>query len=257
MSESTASAEPREISKKELNERRFINPGFGLVIMGAAYVAWWCLLPAAIETFIKDGRWAHNWAFAIIILTVGAAWYHKSPASRTVAAVQALMMPVTSSGSVNTVLMTAITLMVGLAWVVITCIERARKQNFLEKRLQKRAVLWINMHAQVVAWLLIAHMGIVFLIGRIPFENQLLAAEAIVGERLAFMVNLPPELLEIASWGFDIALITWAIIALYEQIKMGYNVQGKPWPKLGFWWTFVTMGAGLVGLAIQVVMFGL
>jgi hypothetical protein len=245
------------MSKKELDERRFINPGFGLVIMGAAYVAWWCLLPAAIETFIKDGRWAHNWAFAIIMLTVGAAWYQKSPASRTIAAMQAFMLPVTSSGSVNTILMTAITLVIGMLWVVIVGIERMRKQHFLEKRLQKRAVLWITMHAQVVAWILIAHMGLVFLVGRIPFENQLIAAEAIVGERLAFMANLPPEFLEIATWAFDLALIAWALVALYEQIKMGYNFQDKPWPKLGFWMSFVAMGAGLVGLAVQVVMFGL
>jgi hypothetical protein len=258
MSISPTTSEPEAASSRESIENKFINPGFGLVIMGAVYIAWWCLLPAAIDAFTGDNRWAHNWAFAIIILTVGASWYQKSPVSRTIAAIEAFMLPVTASGSVNTILMTLITLVLCLAWVLVVGIERARKHNFLETRLQKRATLWITMHAQVVAWILIAHMGLVFLVGRIPFELQFMSLGVNLDTtRIAFLQYLPSELFEIASWVFDVFLISWALIALHEQIKMGYNLQEKPWPKLGFWWTFVTMGASLVGLVIQVLLFGL
>ncbi|HME56168.1 MAG TPA: hypothetical protein VKM55_28455 [Candidatus Lokiarchaeia archaeon] len=248
----------RELTaEQEAAMKNYMNPGFGLVLMGIAYLAWWCLLPQALATFENDNRWAHNWAFAIIILVAGASWYHKSIISRVLVSVEAFMLPVTASGSVNTIIMTIVTIVVGIAWFIIVLTEKSRKVNLVEGRLQKRTINWLTMHAQVITWLLIAHMGIVFMIGRMPFENQLLMAGESLHENLGFLVNLPPEMLEIASWAFDIALISWAIIALYEQFKMGYNLQDKPWPHLSFWWTFVTMGAGLVGLAIQVALFGM
>jgi hypothetical protein len=237
--------------------KKYMTPGFGLFLMGLAYIAWWCLLPQALATFEGDDRWAHNWAFAIIILVAGVSWYHKSVLSRVAVSVEAFMLPVTASGAVNTILMTAITLVIGIVWVAIAAIERSRKSKFLEAKLSQRAISWLTMHAQVITWLLIAHMGIVFMIGRIPFENQLIAVGTSVDTRLAFLVNLPPEMIEIASWAFDIALISWAIVAMFEQFKMGYNLQDKPWPHLSFWWTFVTMGAGLIGLAIQAAIFGI
>jgi len=237
--------------------KKYMTPGFGLFLMGLAYIAWWCLLPQALATFDHDNRWAHNWAFAIIILVAGASWYHKSVVSRVVVSVESFMLPLTASGAVNTILMTVITLVIGITWAVIVAVERSRGIKLFEAKLSQRAINWLIMHAQVITWLLIAHIGIVFMIGRIPFENQLVAVGTSVGTRLAFLVNLPPEMLEIASWAFDIALISWAIVALFEQFKMGYNLQDKPWSHASFYWTFVTMGAGLVGLVIQVILFGL
>jgi len=115
----------------------------------------------------------HNWAYAIIFITVGAAWYQKSAVSRIIAVVQAFMLPVTASGSVNTIIMTYITIIIAVIWAVVVLIERKTDKMFLKDRLQKRSWLWINMHTLIIAWLLIAHMGLVFLIGRAPMEAQL------------------------------------------------------------------------------------
>ena len=232
-----------------------IGPGFGLFIMGVSYIVWWLI---SSEEYIfgasppADPRWAHNWAFAIIITLVGAAWYHKSVISRAIAAIQAFMLPVTASGSVNSFTMTYITIGIAAAWGITVALERSRGKMFLADRLQKRTWYWICMHSIVVSWLLIAHMGLVFFIGRVPFEQQL----GLYGN-IGFLLNLPPEFTELATWVFDITLIMWAIIVLYEQFKMGYNVKNKPWPRLSFYWIFVMMGSSLVALGIQVAIFGL
>ena len=206
----------KEQESTKIKNPKWMNPGLGLVIMGLSYLLWWCLFPAAWEAFNNDNRWAHNWTYAIIILTVGASWYHKSITTRFITSIQATMLPITATGSLNTVLTTIITAVIAFVWALITIIEKFRKNKFGEKNLPKRTRYWIYLHAQVLSWLLIAHMGLVFLFGRIPFENQLIAAG-----NIGFLVNLPPEFLEIASWTFNFALFSWAIIALYEQFKSG------------------------------------
>nr|MDO8109873.1 hypothetical protein [Candidatus Sigynarchaeota archaeon] len=182
-------------SDRKAKAMRFMNPGFGLFIMGLVYIIWW-VMPIPIEYFDADPRWAHNWAYAIIITTAGASWYQKTPVSRIIASVQAFMLPVTASGSVNTILMTIITIAIAIGWVVVVGIERSHKKPLLGEKLSKRATLWLTLHSQVVTWLLIAHMGFVFLLSRAPFENQLQS----IGTYIAFLANLPPEYKEIATW---------------------------------------------------------
>ena len=244
MSEST------EISKKLGPNKYKVGPGLGLIILGAAYLIWWTIL---FDYAVKDPRWVHNYAYAVIILNIGLAWYQKSVLSRSIAAVQSFMMPVTASGSFNTWIMTLITIVIFFIWIVVVSIERIRGKMFFKDSMKQRTWLWINMHSVVVSWILIAHMGLVFLIGRVPLEAQLEA----LGSNAGFLANLPPERNEFATWFFDIALIIWAVIVLYEQFKMGYNIQNKPWPKTSFYMCFICMGAGLVGILASYVILSL
>ena len=233
----------RETEKLSPNKYK-VGPGSGLIIMGVAYLIWWII---SIEYAIEDPRWVHNYAYAIIILNIGLAWYQKSVLSRTIAAIQSFMMPVTASGSFNTLIMTLITIVIFFIWIVVVSIERIRGKMFFKDSLKKRTWLWINMHSVVVSWILIAHMGLVFLIGRVPLEAQLEA----LGSNAGFLVNLPPERNEFATWFFDITLIIWAVIVLHEQFKMGYNVQNKPWPKTSFYMCLICMLAGLIGIGVS------
>lgn len=234
-----------ESKETEKSNKFMVGPGLGLIIMGLAYLIWW-MLPWGFEAYAGDPRWAHNWAYAIIILTIGLAWYHKSVISRLVAAIQSFMMPVTASGSFNTLLMTFITIIIAVIWCIVVIIELIRGKKFLQETMSTRAWNWANMHYIILSWILIAHMGLVFLIGRAPQEAQLLS----LGTDAGFLANLPPENHELATWFFGISLIIWAIIVLYEQYKMGYNLQNKPWPRLSFYWAFVCMGSGLLGIVI-------
>lgn len=84
-------------NKSNRKNKYLIGPGFGLFLMGTTYLIFW-LMPFAWESYIKDPRWAHNWAYSIIIMTIGASFYQKSVLSRFIAIIQAFMMPLTASG---------------------------------------------------------------------------------------------------------------------------------------------------------------
>jgi hypothetical protein len=221
-----------------------IGPGFGLFFMGLSYLVFW-LTPAGIGAFMYDKRWAHNWAYAIIILIVGLAWYQKSPVSRTIAVVESFMLPLTASGSYNALRMTYVAIVIGLLWIAITAVERTRGKMFFQN-LSRRNWNWITLHSLIVAWMLIGHMSLVFFVGRAPQELSLLALD----EPAGFLINLPSEIHETSTWAFNITLLMWVVVVLYEQFKMGYNLQNRPWPRLSFYLIFVSMAAGLVSLWI-------
>jgi hypothetical protein len=243
-----------EEKSKELTPNKWlIGPGLGLIIMGFAYILWWFAGPWAWEAIATDPRWAHNWAFAIIIFNVGLAWYHKSPVSRTIAMIQSFMLPITASGSFNTIICSIITAIILIIWLIIVGMERSRKKNFLEEKFSKRGLLWANMHTLIIAWILIAHMGLMFFIVRLPLERQLYQTAHNAG----YLANLPPEGFEFATWTFDIGLFIFLCVVIWEQFKMGYNVQGKPWPKYSFYVCIIIMGASLLALIIQDLTIGL
>jgi hypothetical protein len=227
---------------------KFLNgPGTGLTVMGFAYILWWFAGPWAWESIAMDPRWAHNWAFAIIIFNVGLAWYHKSPLSRLLAMIQSFMLPITASGSFNTTICTLITAIIFLFWFIIMLIEKRKNINFLQEKLTERGKMWLNMHTLIIAWILIAHMGLVFFIVRFPLELPLYQ----ISNQAGFLSNLPPEGLEFATWTYDIGLFVFLIVVLWEQYRIGYNVKNKPWPRYSFYVALLVMGLSLIALLIQ------
>ena len=115
---------------KKVDEKEFIDsavkknkylvgPGMGLVIMGFAYIIWWFAGPWAWEAIAMDPRWAHNWAYALIIFNVGLAWYQESPLSRSIAMIQSIMLPITASGSFNTIICTIVVGIIFLLWFIV------------------------------------------------------------------------------------------------------------------------------------------
>jgi hypothetical protein len=233
------SARKAKEKAKVFYQKYAVGPGLGLVIMGALYILYWTM-PDQIAAIEWDSRWGHNLPFAIIILTVGLVWFHASAISRTIGVVQSLMLPITASGSFDPILMMKVTLVILAAWCGVVAVEKGMKRVFLEKWMTDRGKRWVNMHSLILCWILIAHMSLVFFIGRVPQEAALLAAEEQVG-RVGFLLYLPPENHEYATWAFDIMLLGWAIIAFVEQYKLGYNLQNKPWPKWSFYWAIGTM----------------
>ena len=230
-----------------------VGPGFGLFLMGALYLIFW-LMPFALEEYAKDPRWAHNWVYAIILMTIGAAFHHKSVVSRIIAMIQGLMMPLTASGAFNAEMMTLITIVIGSAWLIVMLIEQLSKKMMFQDRLSKRSWNWINMHSIIVCWILIAHMGLVFFIGRLPFEAEMATIGASLGRNIGILANLPEERFELVTYVFDINLIILALLFGYEQFKLGYNIQNKPWPRISFWYIWITLALGIVLLPFNLEM---
>ncbi|MFW9823512.1 MAG: hypothetical protein ACFFE4_11280 [Candidatus Thorarchaeota archaeon] len=240
----------RKSETTRTKDNKLVGPGLGLILMGAAYLAWWL---AFIEYAISDPRWAHNIAYAVIILNVGLAWYHKTPLSRIIAMIQSIMLPITASGSFATVILTFISSGIFIIWIITVIIEKAGKKVFLEEKLTKRGKNWLSMHTLIIAWILVGHMGLMFFIVRLPLEATLYSFDSTAG----YLMNLPPESLEFATWTFNIGLFALILMILWEQYKMGYNLQNKPWPRRSFWIVLIVMGVALIALAIQSITIGM
>ncbi|MHA1577077.1 MAG: hypothetical protein ACTSU3_06925 [Candidatus Thorarchaeota archaeon] len=221
-----------------------IGPGLGLLLMGIMYLIFW-LVPYTIEVYIEDPRWSHNWVYSLIIITIGASFYQKTVVSRVIAIMQATLMPLTASGAFNTTMMTLVALAILSIWIVVTLIERRTNTPLLDNRISQRTQTWIIMHSLIVCWMLVAHMGLVFFIGRLPFESQLDTIGTGIGESLGFLINLPIERFDLVTYVFDINLIILAILFGYEQFKVGYNLKNKPWPKISFRFLWITVALGL------------
>jgi len=213
--------------------------------MGIMYLVFW-ILPYTIESFIEDPRWSHNWVYSLIIITIGASFYQKTVVSRTIAMIQASLMPLTASGAFNTTLMTLVALLILSIWIIVVLIERRNSSPLLNQRFTQRTQNWVIMHSLIVCWMLIAHMGLVFFIGRLPFESQLDTIGTGLGESLGFLMNLPIERYDLVTYVFDINLIILAVLFGYEQFKVGYNLKDKPWPRISFRFLWVTVALGLI-----------
>ncbi|MFW9876070.1 MAG: hypothetical protein ACFFG0_23450 [Candidatus Thorarchaeota archaeon] len=237
------------INKNNYSRRFKYNngPGMGLTIMGFAYILWWLTGPWAWESIAMDPRWFHNWAYALIIFNVGLAWYHKSPLSRLLVLIQSTMLPITASGSFNTIICTLICAIIFFFWFTVVLLERRRKKIFFQGKLTERGKMWLNMHTIILAWILIAHMGLMFFVVRLPLELSLYQ----ISNQAGFLANLPPEGLEFATWTYDIGLFVFLIVVLWEQYKLGYNVRDKPWPIYSFYVALLVMGISLIALLIQ------
>jgi len=165
--------------------------------------------------------------------------------SRTIAVIQALLMPLTASGAFNTTLMTLVALSILSVWIIVVLIEHRNNSPLLNNRIAQRTQNWVIMHSLIVCWMLIAHMGLVFFFGRLPFESQLDTIGTGLGESLGFLINLPIERYDIVTYVFDINLIILAVLFGYEQFKVGYNLKNKPWPKISFRFLWITVALGL------------
>jgi hypothetical protein len=237
--------------KEEIKQNKLIGPGLGLVILGLVYFIWY-IMPFAIEYLQEKPLAIHNWGYSIIFLTVGLAWYQKSPLPRAVALIQASLLPILASGSVNPFIMVALVFIVFAVFGIVVLIEQKRNKFFFQDRLKKRTWEWLNMHFLILSWILIIHIGFVFLVVRAPTEIDLLR----IGPNAGWLKNYTPELHEISTWAFDIAMIAWGVIVLYEQFKMGYNFKNNSWPRWSFYAIFLAIAAGLIGLLIQYLTYG-
>jgi hypothetical protein len=132
-------------------------------------------------------------------------------------------------------------------FIAIFLFERNREEFLFRERFGKRTWNFLNMHLLIISWLLIMHIAFVFLIQRVPQEIDLLQIDPNAG----WLENYTPELHEFSTWLFDISILLWGVLVLYEQFKLGYNFQNKPWPRWSFYMIFIAIGMGILGLIIQ------
>ena len=62
------------------------------------------------------------------------------------------------------------------------------------------------------------------------------------------------QMLDAFNRGSSVSTITIKLDdpAGFEQFKLGYNVQNKPWPRYSFWYIWVTLALGIILLPVQI-----
>jgi hypothetical protein len=250
MTETNENKEGNKDTKEE-KSNRLVGPGLGLIILGLVYFVWY-IMPFSLEFLQGKPLAIHNWGYSIIFLTAGIGWYQKSVLTRTIVLIQTFFFPVLASGSFNPFLIVLLIFIIFGIFILIFLIERKKDQYFFRERFGKRTWAFLNMHLLIVSWLLIMHISFVFLVQRMPQEIDLL----LIGPNAGWLENYTAEVHEISTWMFDIAILIWGGIVLYEQFKLGYNFQNKPWPRWSFYMIFIAIGMGLLGLLIQQFTYG-
>ncbi len=195
---------------------RTMTIGSGILIQGILWLIIW-VGPLYIW-FLLDPRWGHNFAFAIIFITVGLAYYIRKTSCRIAAVITAfLIIPIEMAwwswdvATLTAAIMLAIT-------IILYVIERNRKVEIIAPSSRLRA--WLKVHIINFAYLGLAHMPMIFFGGR--WRNQ-----------EAFLQYLPIEL-ELSTIVFNAMLLILVILGITERyIK---NIGRFQVTKIGFIW---------------------
>jgi len=113
--------------KEKLNENMDI--GAGLILTGLFWLSLW-LFPF-YSAFVSDSRWAHNFAYPLILITIGIAYKGKKMSSDLFAMISAFMIIPTETGMISGMLSTEISIVLLAAVIILIVVEKSRKQELL------------------------------------------------------------------------------------------------------------------------------
>jgi hypothetical protein len=215
---------------------RVMTAGYGILIQGAMWLIFWTLGPA-FHLYEADPRWAHNFAIAIVFITVGLASVHFHKVSCQLVAVFASFLTIPTFlafwSGIEATFVAGSLLMVTIALYLM---ERRRDVELLNPRPHLRA--WLKIHSMNFAYLGLAHMPLIFFLIRWfnpqPFSNYLP-----VENRIA----------DLSTASFDLML--FALIPLAAMERYVKKIGRLDVPKLGFIWVMLMIIMPLFVIAIQ------
>lgn len=220
--------------KEKLNENMDI--GAGLILTGLFWLSLW-LFPF-YPAFISDPRWAHNFAYPLILITIGIAYKGKKMSSDIFAAISAFMIIPTETGMISGMLSTKISIVLLAAVISLIVVEKSRKQELLF--FQHRWRRWLKKHLITFAFLFLLHMPFIYWFTRVMFGEP---AE----------VNLPPEPpSDPTHWGtalYNILVMPFGLIGMAERLR-GRLRRKIYFSKLGYWWSLMIIISGIAVLGI-------
>lgn len=208
----------------------WMTTGTGIFFLGVAWLVFW--LGPAFHLYQTDPRWAHNFAFALIFITVGIASLRPSIATGIIAVIASFATIPTElafwSGLTATVIESLFLVLV----IIIAVVEWRRKAPLLT--LGPRSGAWLKIHLLVFSYLGIAHMTFVF------FMNRWL-------NPLPYMQYLPVEH-EYSTTIFNVMVLVLVVIAIggrYTKNIGKYDVQ-----RAGFYWATLMLLIPLASIGL-------
>ncbi len=217
--------------------RDSLDIGTGLIMTGLFWLYLW-LFPH-FPAYLSDPRWAHNFAFPLILLTIGVAYKEKKLSTDLVAALSAFMVIPTESGVLSGVHSTIIVSVLLVIILLLIAVERGRKRELLF--FQHRWRRWLKKHLLTFSYLFLMHMAFIYWFTRVLFGEP---AE----------VNLPSEMpWDPVHWGtaaYNILVIPFGLIGMAERFR-GTLRRRISALKLGYWWSLliIIVGIGALGIA--------
>ena len=198
---------------------RITTIGLGLLLQGVLWLVVW--LRVFFIFFLFDPRWGHNFAFAIIFITVGLAYYIRKTSCRLVAVASAFLIVPTEMAYWSWEIATEATIVLFIVMIILYAVERMRKTELVSPTTRLRA--WLKVHLMNFAYLGLAHMPLIFFVGRWPNQER-------------FAEYLPKEF-ELPTIVFNLMLLVLAILGIGERYSS--HVGRLRVSKIGFVWSIL------------------
>jgi len=198
---------------------RITTIGFGLLLQGILWLISW--LRVFFIFFLFDPRWGHNFALAIIFVTVGLAYYFRKTSCRLVAVASAFLIVPTEMAYWSWETATNAAIALFIVMIVPYAIERTRRTELVSPTTRLRA--WLKVHLMNFAYLGLAHMPLIFFVGRWPNQER-------------FAEYLPKEF-ELPTIVFNLMLLVLAILGIGERYTS--HVGRYRLSTIGFAWSIL------------------
>ncbi|MCJ7632109.1 hypothetical protein MUP77_06910 [Candidatus Bathyarchaeota archaeon] len=198
---------------------RLMTTRTGLLILGVLWLIFW--LGPAFHLFEADSRWAHNFALAMVFITVGSASNFQKISCELVAVIASFLTIPTFLGYISGINATYIAAALLISNLLLYLMERRRKIEILNPAPRLKA--WLKIHQLTFAYLGLAHMPLIFFF--IRWYNP-----------LEFYGYLPLEH-EISTSSFNLMLLPFTVFGIMERYvrkigKLQVSLIGFTWSML-------------------------
>lgn len=153
--------------------------GSGVLIQGVLWLLFW--IGPALGLFESDPRWGHNFAMAIIFITIGLAYHFRKISCQVVAVFASFLTIPTFLAFWSGVEATFAASIMLAVTILLYFVDRQRSVELVNPNPRLKA--WLKIHLLNFAYLGLAHMSFIFFLVRWynpqPFLNYLPAENGI------------------------------------------------------------------------------
>jgi hypothetical protein len=208
----------------------WMTTGTGIFLLGVAWLLFW--LGPAFHLYEADPRWAHNFAFALIFIIVGIAYFRPSLSTGMISLVASFITIPTElaywSGMVATLMETVLL----AAIIVVVAAEWQLKRPLLAAG--PKAGFWLKIHLPVLSYIGIAHMPFIFFMVRWVSSAPYLTYLPVEHEYSTTIFN-----------AMVLILVVFAIAGHYGKEVRGFSIQ-----RAGFYWAVLMLLVPLASIGI-------
>ena len=208
----------------------WLTTGAGIFLLGVAWLLFW--LGPAFNLYEADARWAHNFAFAIILITVGIAYYRQSVSTWTISMIASFITIPTElaywSGMTATLIEVAL---LALLLIIVATEWKLKRPLFTPGT---KAGFWLKIHLPVLTYLGIAHMPLIFFMIRWTHSTP-------------YLTYLPIEH-EYSTTIFNAMILVLMVIAIAERYVKDFR--GFSVTRAGFLWAVLMLIIPLASIGI-------